>query len=556
MRQWKILHSEPLTHQVSSDEIVRILLGRRGVTDEMAVQAFLHPSLDQVTIKAAGISRSAVGGAIRRIRSAISAKEPITIYTDYDVDGVCAGAMIWETLHGLGADILPYIPHRQREGYGLSRSGIEQIHREHRTSLLITADHGITAVEQIAYAKSLGMDTIVLDHHIMPNILPEVTALVHTTKLCAAGIAWLFSREVIRQLGKPGFRADTADLDLAALATVADLVPLAGINRVLVAYGLDELRRTKRIGLQAMIAEADIDKENIDVYTIGHILAPRINAMGRVTHAMDALRLLCTRDMVRAKQLARLLESTNRERQNMTEEATANALEIARKQFESGAKLLFVHSPSYPQGIIGLVAGRLTQEFYRPAIVVSEGKEYSKASARSIAGCNIVEMIRTAADMLESVGGHPMAAGFTISTKRLSALSDHLSRQMSAWTDDALTPTLTVDAVISSDRVTESFADAVGLLSPFGIGNPQPVFASMRARLTGMKQVGNDGKHLKCAVSKSDGNSIDAIGFGMGHLFETIARSQPTDIAYAVERNTWNGQSRLQLKLRDIKIPQ
>lgn len=556
MKKWKLLYSNLINGSTSDAQILDILCTNRGIIAGSQRAAFLELNLNAVTMEAAGLDSRMVAIAIDRIKRAIANREPITVYTDYDVDGVCSGAILWETLSALGAKVLPYIPHREREGYGLSEYGIEQIHKEHQTSLLITADHGITAAEKIAFAKHLGIDTIVLDHHLTPETLPDVVALVHTTRLCAAGIAWLFAREVARVLGGSNFATDTANLDLAALATIADLIPLVGINRLIVAHGLQELRKTDRIGLRAMFEESGIAREEIDVYTIGHILAPRINAMGRVHHAMDALRLLCTRNALRAKQLAQLLGSTNRERQFLTEEATTHALESAKKQFDAGAKLLFVQDPSYSQGVIGLVAGRLTQEFYRPAIAVAVGEKYSKASARSISGCNIVEVIRTAEDLLVNVGGHPMAAGFTVETHNLDALARRLNEQLNEQLTESLcTPMITIDAAISFSHVNQSLLSLMQQLSPFGIGNPQPVFASQGVRLTGLKLVGRDGKHLKCMVHESSGRSLEAIGFGMGKLLTSLDADSIVDAAYTVELNTWNGQSRLQLKLKDIRIP-
>lgn len=555
MKHWKLLHSSPLNGAATDADILDIICENRGIEQDHRA-LFLSPSLDVVTSENAGLDRGMIEKAIERISLAISRHEPICVYTDYDVDGVCSGAILWETLHGLGATVMPYIPHREREGYGLSEYGIDQIIKEQKTSLLITADHGISAADKIAYAKKKGVDTIVLDHHLIPDQLPDVIALIHTTRLCAAGISWLFAREIARALGGSGFAVDGAYLDLAALATVADLIPLVGINRSIVANGLRELRHTKRIGLKAMYEEAGISQEAIDVYTIGHVLAPRINAMGRVNHAMDALRLLCTRNTLRAKQLAQRLGSTNRERQQMTEEASSHAMERARQQYDRGAKLLFVDDPSYAQGVIGLVAGRLTQEFYRPSIVVARGEEYSKASARSIAGCNIVEAIRTASDLLVNVGGHPMAAGFTVETKHLEALQlrliEYLNREL---TDDLCLPTLSIDAMLAFSHVNRPLISLIQQLSPFGIGNPQPVFGSMGIRVSGVKLVGRDGKHLKCTLQDENGIRLDAIGFGMGNMADSLVSHSLVDAAYTVELNTWNEQTQVQLKLKDMRIP-
>ena len=416
MKKWVILY------EGKTDDIIKILIKNRGLTNKKEIDEFLNPTLENLSIGKVLIKKRELDRAVDRIKKNVKNKESMIVWTDYDVDGIFSGAIVWETLHALGCKVLPYVPHRIDEGYGLSKKGIDFVKKEYSASLIITVDHGITAVEKIAYAKSQGIETIIIDHHLLPDKLPEVSAVVHTTSLCATGIAWFFADYLISKF--PHLNVKNDNLDLTAIATVADLVPLLGANRTLVYYGLKKLNKTKRIGLKALIKEAGTEGRELGVYEISHILSPRINALGRLAHALDALRLICTKDSERATGLARTLNITNNNRRLQTESATYHAISKVRKETET--KLLYISHKDYQQGIIGLVAGRLVEEFNKPAIVISEGIEYSKASARSINGFNIVEFIRQASDLLIDVGGHPMAAGFTVLTENIEKLKNRL----------------------------------------------------------------------------------------------------------------------------------
>ena len=518
MKKW-IIEGKP-------ENIIGFLLEKRGIE--------LHPP-DPTTLTTddVGIDKTSFTKAIKRIQKAIENKESIVVYADYDADGITAGAVMWETLHGLGANVMPYIPHRAEEGYGLSKKGIDAVKEQYNPTLLITVDHGITAHEKVAYAKKLGIDVIVTDHHVKPNKLPDCT-IVHTTALCGAGVAWFVAKE----LGGP-------DIALAAIGTIADMVPLVGANRSIVKYGLAEINQTKRVGLRALIGEAGLTFGDIRTYDVSHVLAPRLNAMGRLVHAMDALRLLCTKQEDKARLLAQKLGLTNKERQQLTIDTTVHALKDLTVK-----KLLFVAHESYNQGVIGLVAGKLVEEHYRPAIVIAKGNEISKASARSIPGFNIVEAIRLCADLLVDVGGHPMAAGFTVETKHLDALQKRLEEIAEKELDEEkLTRVLRIDAEIPLEEATEKLWAALRDFEPFGLGNPEPVFATRGVIVSDARLVGNGNKHLKLRVS-----SVDAIAFNLGTLYGQLHPGKPIDIAYSLDMNVWNGSRKLQLKIKDIHI--
>jgi single-stranded-DNA-specific exonuclease len=527
-KSWHILHT-------SGSDIVAILLKNRNITD---TEKFLHPpDPNSLNPNDVGISGSSIKKAVSRIKKAIENKESIVVYADYDADGICAGAIMWETLHAAGASVMPYIPHRTEEGYGLSVKGIDAVREQFDPSLIITVDHGITAKDKVAYAKSLGIEVIVTDHHVKPDDLPDCT-IVHTTELCGAGVSWFVAKEI----GKP-------DIALAAIGTIADLVSLTGANRSIVKFGLQELNKTKRVGLIALMRDAGITGGDLTTYDVSHLLAPRLNAMGRLVHAMDALRLLCTKREDKARVLAQQLGLTNKERQRLTTDTTRHALE-ATKGIDV-PKLLFVAHESYNPGVIGLVAGKLVEEYYRPAIVVSQGAEISKASARSITGFNIVEAIRTCRDILIDVGGHPMAAGFTVETKHL----DELKIRMEAYTqkhlkDNLLTRELRIDMELPLTNVTAQLWQQLRDFEPFGFGSPEPVFAARGVRVDDVRLVGTDGKHIKLRLS-----SVDAIAFGMGSLYPKLSPGTEIAIAYTIDMNVWNGSRKLQLKIKDIQFP-
>ena len=490
--------------------------------------------------------------AISRIHKAIRDKESIVVYADYDADGICAGAIMWETLWKLGARVMPYIPHRVEEGYGLSEKGIDAVREQFDPALIITVDHGITAWEKVAYAKKLGIEVIITDHHVKPKKLPDCL-IVHTAETSGSGVSWLVARAL----------SEEAPIELAAIGTVADLLPLTDLNRAIVKQGMDSIGKTKRVGLKALIEEAGITK--VDTYAISHMLAPRLNAMGRLEHALDALRLLCTKDEVKAKLLAEKLGLTNRERQKLTEETVFHARDLFHKSFQSPKqhkKLIFLSHESYNPGIIGLVAGRLVEEFYRPAIVLSIGDGFAKASARSIPGFNIVEAIRSCSELLVDVGGHPMAAGFTVEKKNIEKLKSKLEKLAEKELDDEkLTRVLKIDAEITLELVTEKLWKELQKLAPFGIGNPEPVFATRGVKVVDTRLVGKEGKHLKLRISSPKSPklprllSIDAIAFNFGSLQGQLREGMTVDLAYSIDMNVWNGRRSVQLKVKDIRIP-
>jgi single-stranded-DNA-specific exonuclease len=549
MNNWQLESKTQITNV--KQQLIEVLLKNRGIKTKKETEEFLNPRLSEITPLKLGIDIKNLYKAYKRIKKAISKNEKIIIYGDYDVDGVCASAILWETLNKFGANVLPFIPSRFEEGYGLSIEGIEVLIEKENPGLIITVDNGIVASQAVDYANKKGIEVIITDHHTPlsggSKNLPKAFSIVHTTKLCGAGVAYLLAKE---------FKIEQDDhLELVALATVADLVPLISANRAFVYHGLKALRNTKRLGLLTLIERARIDKFELGVYEIGHIIAPRLNAMGRLENAMDSLRLICTTNKKRAESLSKLLSDTNFTRAQITIEAYENAKK--RVKDKNLKKLIFIADKSFAQGIVGLVAGRLVEEFYLPSIVVSKGEKFSKASARSIKGFNITEFLRTASDLLVDVGGHPMAAGFTVETDKIELLEKKLLVSIEKLLDEKhLQRSLRIDIELPQSYISQKTYEEIQRLAPYGMGNPEPTFLTKNLLVEDLRLVGNDGKHLKLKL-KTDPDSfgttlnIEGIYFKGGEN-NKIRIGDKVDAVYTLDENKWNGNKSLQLKIKDM----
>ncbi|MBI4084445.1 MAG: single-stranded-DNA-specific exonuclease RecJ [Candidatus Levybacteria bacterium] len=609
MKKWEILGKFKIKNlELRIADLVGVLLENRGLKTKKEITAFLDPKLEDITVGSVGIDKKQLSKALKRIKKATDEREQIVIFGDYDVDGITGSAILWETLyHDAGANVIPYIPHRVDEGYGLSIRGIENLLSAkvgplsrsdlNKTKLIITVDNGIVANEAVDFANKQGIDVIITDHHTPSETLPDAFAIVHATKLCGAGVAYLLSQEIKNQKSKIKNSDDDKHLELVALGTVADLVPLVGANRTLVKFGLEKLCRTKRPGIVELFKEAVCDQASAGVYQIGHIIAPRLNASGRMTSAMDSLRLLCTRDQKRAAALAVKLGTTNRERQMVMLNATEHA-SLSVKAKKALKKMLVVSHDSYPEGVIGLVAGRLVEEYYRPSIVIARGEKVSKGSVRSVSGFNVIEFLRSLSDYFVNVGGHPMAAGFTIETEKIEALQEKIEELAESMVDDEmLTRTLRIDCELPLSAISQELYDSLQKLSPFGMGNPEPTFVSYGVSVEDVRYIGKDGKHLKLLVSqhnptprhsgdplrqladggdsrisKSESDSgrallrqnsgslarltlgrFEAIAFGIGDRANEVKPGSTIDVVYTIDENVWNGNKKLQLKVKDFK---
>jgi len=422
------------------------LLKNRNLKTKKEIDDFLNPKDPRdIKIQELGIKNKDLKIVINRLNRAKKRKERIVIFGDYDADGVCATAILWETMYKMGYDVMPYIPDRFEEGYGIKYTSFENENfKKLNPSLVITVDNGIVAYDAVKKSKNLGIDVIVVDHHAKGNKKLNTKYIIHNTNVCGSALSWFLSEALVKvgpskQIIK---RSDlNISLDLAIIGTIADQMPLLGINRSIVKFGLDELNNTKKIGLKELFKQAGIT--NIGVYEIGFIIAPRINAMGRLSKAIDSLRLLCTRNKEKAVELAETLNQTNLERQKIVEDVLKRTLtEVDEKQ-----KIIVIHG-EYHEGVIGLASGRVTERLYKPSIIISKGEKISKASARSIAGFNIMEAIKETGLILEG-GGHPMAAGFSIESTKIKEFRLKINEiGNKLLTDEVLERKLKIDFLI------------------------------------------------------------------------------------------------------------
>jgi single-stranded-DNA-specific exonuclease len=551
MKHWKIISQGSENDKKGTvEDIVSVLLLNRDLRKKDDIEKFLNQNIEDVSLESSDINTAEFKKFKKRIDEAIEKKEKIVIFGDYDVDGICATAILWETLYTKTKHVIPYIPDRVDEGYGLSKKGIDNILKSHSDiKIIVTVDNGIVAHDAVNYANEKGIDVIITDHHVKGKRLPTAFCILHTTSLCGAGIAWVIAKELAFEREEKVIEK----LDLATLATIADLVPLRDNNRAIVKRGLEILKQTKRLGLKELLKAAGIDKDTIGVYAIGHVIAPRLNATGRIQSAMNALRLLCTNNLSRAMELAAMLGSVNRDRQGMTEQAVAHAKLLAIESIY-GPKITLVAHSSYNQGIIGLVASQLVESYWRPAFAISIGEKVSKGSARSIAGVNIIELIRSVSHTIIEAGGHPMAAGFSVETERIDEFAKALSEKADeVITDELLKRYITIDMFLSFEMVGKDLVKAISSLEPFGIGNPEPVFATKGVTVVEVRKIGRDQNHLKMKVEKN-GKVFDAVAFGYAGKVDVLA-GDAIDLAYTVDENEWNGKKSMQLKIKDLKNP-
>lgn len=556
-KRWRIASRiTPAAEEALSDYplILRQILFNRGYATQAEARAFLEaqPPLDADPFQMSGVAE-----AVERLQRGIAQGEKIAIYGDYDVDGVTATALLIEYFEALGVDVLGYIPHRFDEGYGLNSDAITTL-RGQGVDVIISVDCGIRSLEEADHARGLGVDLIICDHHTPGEILPNAVAVIDPRcpgdsypekNLAGVGVAYKLASALESKI-HPGESRIEGYLDLVALGTVADLVPLIGENRSLVRRGLQIIHRPRRQGLMSLIGVSGLKPEKITATDIGFALGPRLNAAGRLESALDALTLLTTRDVFEAGRLAQQLEVQNRERQSITRGIQARAEELAFAE-RSDPLLLFAVAPEFNPGVVGLAASRLTEQYYRPAIIGHFDEETTRASCRSIPEFHITEALGQCADLLERYGGHAAAAGFTIRNENLPGLTERLraiaEEQLS---DRELQPTLNADVELSlSDLRPEILVD-LEKLQPTGYGNQEAYFVSRNVEVKYSHPVGKDSAHLKLVVT--DGHiTFDAIAFRLGHWYGNLR--QRVDLLYRYEMNEYQGRSALQLNVRDIK---
>lgn len=553
--------SPPLTPQATENlsafpPVLRQALFNRGYATDAEARAFLQA---KTTFDTSPFQMKGMQAAVERIRRAIAAGEPIAVYGDYDVDGVTATALLVQALQALGGNVRPYIPNRFDEGYGLNNDALDSLAAE-GVRLVITVDCGIRSPEEARWARTLGLDLVISDHHEPAGELPDAYAVLNPKQegdeypekyLAGVGIAYKIAEALFESMQHPAGKLQLEDLlDLVALGTVADLAPLTGENRALVRAGLKQIRQTKRQGLFSLANVSAISVPTINATHIGFMLGPRLNAAGRLESALAAYELLVTTDVFTAGQLAQRLDGQNRERQALTRKIQAEAEALALAE-DASAPILFAVHPDFNSGVVGLAAARLVETYYRPAVVGQQGAEITRCSCRSIPEFHITAALDKCADLLVRHGGHAAAAGFTVCNENLEALKGRLTTIVGGQLAGLdLRPTLFADMEITPAELRPELLKHLDYLQPTGYGNPEAVFVSRSLQVKNSRSVGAEGQHLKLTVS--DGRlTFDAIGFRLGRLQADLPPR--VDVLYTFESNEYNGRTSLQLNLKDIK---
>lgn len=563
-------------------DVVETILANRGIKN---VNEFLStPSLNKCFEQMPVDFKDSLKKAVRLIKAAMVKKTPIVIFGDYDSDGINATAILYNFFKNekVYEKVSYFIPNRFEHDYGISKAAVDDALKKFKKDktgeaekiLFITVDVGITACKEIKYIKKLGHEVVLTDHHQKPDKIPQADCIVWTDRLCGAGISWILSKA----LGSK----NTESIAMAALATVTDLQTLTGFNRVIVKKGLEILNSRPPLGLQKLLEVSGKTPAEITTYELGWLLGPRLNASGRLETAEDSIRLLVEKDEKTLEKLAESLNTKNIQRQEKTLEMYKLALPAfggdalpwitstlckstckmsTFKEFASFSefdakhlpKILFTADAKYHEGVIGLVAAKLVQQYYRPAIVVCLMDEYGKGSARSIAGVNIIEMLHKFEDLFIDLGGHPMAAGFTIDKKNLSKfkkkLLDYADEKIK---DELLVPTLNIDLKIPINVINHELLEDTEKLKPFGLGNEQPVFVSEDLGVAGVDVMGKDLSHLK--ISLYDGKKYyKAVYFGGAKHSNGLKIGEKIDLVYTLKKNEYNGNKYIDLIVKDFR---
>jgi single-stranded-DNA-specific exonuclease len=539
------------------DNILKILINR-GLDTPQKVSHFINPSM--ADLKDPFLLPDMEKG-IERIVEALRENEKMMVYGDYDVDGITAAGLMFLVLNKLGAQISYYLPNRLVEGYGISEDGLAEAVKQGVT-LIISVDTGVTAVEEVERARELGIDIIVTDHHEPGPNLPNAVALINpklhdedqgSHELSGVGVAFKVAQALYRRLKQPESELEE-HLDLVALGTSADIVPLVGENRILTKFGIKQIIRTTKPGLKSLTFVSGLLGKEISTGQVVYVLAPRINAIGRLGNAEKAIRLLTTRDEVVASKIAKFLEEENRRRKSIDEKTLTEALDMIETQVDlKNDRAIVLASKGWHQGVIGIVASRLVEKFYLPTILIAIDGNEGKGSARSIPHFHIYNALNFCSDDLLRFGGHKYAAGLTIKPSKIEVFSRKFKQvAFEELTDEDLTPKLKIDAEIDLDDIDEKFIDTIDMFAPFGPANMRPIFLTRNLEAVGTPHVVGK-NHLKMKVKKGE-KVFDVIGFGFGeHAHQLALRSVALDLVYVAEMNYFGDQSKIQLRIKDLR---
>ncbi len=537
--------------------IVKILINR-GLNTAEKVERFINPAFTD--LKDPFLLPDMEKG-VERIVEALRNNERMMVYGDYDVDGITAAALMFLVLNKLGAQISYYLPNRLVEGYGISEDGLAEAVRQ-GVNLIISVDTGVTAVEEVERARELGIDIIVTDHHEPGPELPKAVAIINPKvrpeeegghELAGVGVSFKVAQALYRRLGQPESELEE-HLDLVALGTSADIVPLRDENRILTKFGIRQIVRTTKPGLKSLTFVSGLLGKEISTGQVVYVLAPRINAIGRLGNAEKAIKLLTTRDEAAASKIAKFLEEENRRRKSIDEKTLNEALAMIDTKVDlDNERAIVLSSKGWHQGVIGIVASRLVEKFYLPTILIAVDGDEGKGSARSIPNFHIYDALKSCSGDLLRFGGHKYAAGLTIKPGNIEQFSRRFKKVATeVLTNEELTPKLHIDAEIDLDEIDEKFIDTIDMFSPFGPANMRPIFLTRNLETVGTPHVVGK-NHLKMKVKKGE-KVFDVIGFGFGDHAQTLAlRSVALDLVYVAEMNHFGDQSRMQLRVKDLR---
>jgi len=561
--QWRVAPDPPadeieaVVRGLGAPRALATVLAQRGYGDPVRARAFLRPSLDELSDprELPGLD-AAVDAIVHHAKSG----HPIMVHGDYDVDGQCATALLTRALREAGATVVPFVPHRTRDGYDFGAAGLGHAEAS-GARLVVTCDCGVHAKEAVAAARARGLDVVVTDHHRPPEVRPDAVSLVNprlegtpagAEGLCGAGVAWKLAQALVPRLGLPAAFAWHL-LDYVALATVADLVPLAGENRALVRAGLRLLSDSRWSGLRALV-EASGLVGPVDAGQVGYILAPRLNAVGRIGDANDGLRLLLSDDPSEARTLASRFETLNARRQDMDQRILSDAVETVEGSPEHrDAWALVLGSPEWHPGVIGIVASRLVERYARPVVLVAWDGDLGRGSARSIPPLDLYGALAQSSEQLERFGGHRMAAGLSVRRSSFDAFRrDFLRVVESELEPDDLVHRQRIDLEIPLEALEPRLVDWIRHLEPCGVGNPAPVYGVRAARLDRVRTVGRG--HLRFVLADPTGR-LDAIAFGWADRVPSESLAQPLDVAFRLERNEWRGRVALEARVVSLSSP-
>ncbi|MBQ2614509.1 MAG: single-stranded-DNA-specific exonuclease RecJ [Clostridia bacterium] len=542
----KTFHISPLT---------AIILYNRGIRDDASITQFLSKDLG---VMHDPFLLQDMEKAAERILRARDNHEKVTIYGDYDADGITSIAILYKHLSGMGIEVDYYVPDRMQEGYGVNRDALDKI-RQGGASLIITVDTGITAVEESEYAKEIGLDVIITDHHECKETIPNAYAAIDPKrKDCAypfkslAGVGVVF--KLIQALDENKSLPDLMDkyADLMCLGTVADISPLVDENRIIVTEGLKRFNSTKNIGLKALL-DVSTNGKAITTSTIGYIIAPRINASGRLGCASRSVELFLTEDPARARSLAESLCEENTTRQHTEQKMFREALEYLEAHPEvRDDKVIVIPHSEWHHGIVGIVSSKITEKFYKPSILFAIDGDSAKGSGRSVNGFNLFGALEECTDLLEKFGGHELAAGLTIKAENIEAFRKKINDcAADRFTEQMTAPTILLDAAIKVPYISMETVNDINRLQPFGVDNPVPAFAIRNIKIHKISTM-SEGKHLRMTLLK-DGKYLDSVGFGMGEYEQYLKEGDFIDVAFALDINDYRGFQNVQLILKDIK---